>query len=222
MSAATGASGRGQKPAPGAPWFYRKRFAVFGMIYGCSFFLGFAITGIAGLSPVPVYRALGNPVAFGIVATLLVLAGVALRVWASSYLSAAVMWSEGPVAVQLRVSGPYRFTRNPLYLGNVLQALGIAMVTPWLVCALILAGIVLFDYALILVEERFLAARQGEAYASYLATVGRLFPKLWKIAPDGGQQASLRDGLRAETSIGFFAVAAFAIALGLSILNGPR
>jgi len=46
------------------------------------------------------------------------LAGLALRAWAAGHLAKNQ---------RLAVSGPYAFTRNPLYLGTLLTALGLAV-----------------------------------------------------------------------------------------------
>src|ERR1700688_718182 len=207
--------------AEAATWFYRKRFSVFGIVYGSAFFFGFLITGLARIPPVPVYRMFANPTLVASIAGLAVVAGFAVRVWASSYLSSSIVWGDDPQATQLRVSGPYRFTRNPLYLGNVLQAIGVGLVTPWPVLVLVLTGVITFTYALIFVEESFLAEKQGEAYARYRAAVPRLLPIPGKVAPDGRQPASLRDGLRTEAMIGFLVVVVFAIALANSALFHP-
>jgi hypothetical protein len=131
-------------------------------------------------------------------------------------MSSSIVLSEDPVSAQLRVAGPYRFTRNPLYLGNVLQAAGVALVTPWTAAVMIVAGVVAFDYALIFVEERLLAATRSAAYARYRATVPRLFPLPGKSAPADPQTLSLREGLRTEATIGFFVLAMFALALAAS------
>lgn len=60
------------------------------------------------------------------VGALLAGAGLLLRLWASGHL---VKWE------RLAVSGPYRHTRNPLYLGSFLMGLGftVASAQPWLV-----------------------------------------------------------------------------------------
>ena len=194
-----------------APWFYRQRFTVFGIVYGLAFYVGFLIVHLAGTSPLPVYRALGHPSALFTLAATAIIGGYALRVWASSYISSAIVWSNDPLSTKLRVSGPYRFTRNPLYLGNILQSIGIGLVTPWPVCVLIVAGVFVLDYGLIVVEERFLMRQQGEAYERYCATVPRLFPIPGKSAPPGDQPASLRDGLRAEVMISLFSIAIFVL-----------
>ena len=193
-----------------APWFYRKRYLVFGLVYGFAFFTGYLITGAAGISPVPSYRALGYPVPLASLAVALAVGGLALRVWASSYLTSEVVLRNDTTQTELRVSGPYRFTRNPLYLGNILQAVGIGLVTPWPVLVLTVAGSIAFNFALISVEEPFLSARQGAAYARYTELVPRLVPFPGKSAPSAGQRPSLADGLRAEVTIGLPAVIIFA------------
>lgn len=206
-----------------APWFYRMRFAVFGIVYGLAFFVGFTITGVAGIVPVPVYQFFGRPIAGAAIAALFVLGGFALRVWASSYLSSAIVWQADPQSPELRVCGPYRFTRNPPYLGNVLQALGIGLAGPWPAFACVVLAVTAFDHALIFVEERFLSVAQGEACARYRATVPRMFPVPGRAAPAAAQRASLRDGLRAEAVIGAFGVVAFAVLLAnATIVPGAR
>ncbi|MBV9102560.1 MAG: isoprenylcysteine carboxylmethyltransferase family protein [Candidatus Eremiobacteraeota bacterium] len=191
-----------------APWFYRKRFTVFGLLYGAAFFFGFLLTGIFAIPPVPVYRSVGHPAALATLAILLAVGGWALRVWASSYLSSNVVWQQEPQATTLRVSGPYRFTRNPLYLGNILQALGIGLVAPWTVLLLLAIVMSSYNYALIAVEEPFLAVTQGPAYGRYRAAVPRLIPLPWRHAPSGAERPSLRQGLHSEVMM---AVVAFGV-----------
>ncbi len=116
-----------------APWIYRRRFAVFGLLYGFAFFIGYLVAGVAGLAPGPAYRAFGNPAAWAAVAIACAAAGFTLRVWASSYLTSTIVWQGDPQSGELRVSGPYRFTRNPLYLGNILQAIALGLLFPWTV-----------------------------------------------------------------------------------------
>ncbi len=194
-----------------APWIYRHRFIVFGLLYGLSFFFGYLIAGVAGISTQPSYRTLGNRNVLAAVAIACALGGFGLRVWASSYLSAAVVWHSDPRSGELRVSGPYRFTRNPLYLGNILQAIAIGLVTPWTVLLLVVCGMIAYSYVLIAFEERYLTAMQGETYERYKRSVGRLVPLPWRVAPGGAQRASLADGLRAESVIGVLSLAVFAV-----------
>ena len=71
-------------------------------------------------------------------------------------------------------SGPYQWSRNPIYLGFSLLYLGIALWvnSAWLLLTLA-ATLVLMTYGVILREERYLAARFGEEYLSYKARVRR-------------------------------------------------
>ncbi len=80
---------------------------------------------------------------------------------------------------QLVLRGPYRFTRNPMYLGllNLLTAwaLWLGSVTPWLVLPLFVALINRFQ---IRPEEAMLRQIFGEPYEQYLRQVGRWFGRM--------------------------------------------
>jgi len=70
--------------------------------------------------------------------------------------------------------GPYRFTRNPMYLGGSLAqlGLGIALGNAWIV--LLLVPVVGFiHYRAILPEERYLEGKFGDEYTSFRASVRR-------------------------------------------------
>ncbi|MDP2319843.1 MAG: methyltransferase [Acidobacteriota bacterium] len=70
--------------------------------------------------------------------------------------------------------GPYRFTRNPMYLAMALACAGLALLlnTMW---ALVLLPLVLavIDRAVIRREERYLTAKFGRPYREYCARVRR-------------------------------------------------
>jgi protein-S-isoprenylcysteine O-methyltransferase Ste14 len=71
-------------------------------------------------------------------------------------------------------SGPYRFTRNPIYLAFTLIQLGfaIALDDVWLV-VLLVPTVALVHWGVILREERYLTEKFGEAYAEYVRAVRR-------------------------------------------------
>jgi protein-S-isoprenylcysteine O-methyltransferase Ste14 len=71
-------------------------------------------------------------------------------------------------------TGAFAVSRNPLYLGGVCVLVGIALALnlPW-VLMLLLPAIVACHYILITPEERYLAAKFGEEYAGYVASVHR-------------------------------------------------
>ena len=102
------------------------------------------------------------------------LVGEALRFWAAGHL----LKTE-----ELVTSGPYRHTRNPLYLGRLLIFTGLSVMTPlprganWVVLALGLA--VFFGYYLPRkerVEPARLRERHGEAFERYFRAVPALIP----------------------------------------------
>ena len=80
---------------------------------------------------------------------------------------------------ELATSGPYAFTRHPLYLGSLLIAGGFLLAgrTP-LADVLGVAYFGLFYGAAISREERALAGRFGAEFAAYAARVPRVWPRL--------------------------------------------
>jgi protein-S-isoprenylcysteine O-methyltransferase Ste14 len=70
--------------------------------------------------------------------------------------------------------GPYRFTRNPLYLALAGLCLGIAFAvgTVWLLVFLI-PVLLITHYGIIKREEQYLARKFGEPYVLYMKRVRR-------------------------------------------------
>jgi protein-S-isoprenylcysteine O-methyltransferase Ste14 len=79
------------------------------------------------------------------------------------------------------VSGPYRFSRNPMALGGLLVLVGEAVVyySPSLLGIAFLYGVIVYLNAM-LVEEPELRERFGEPYEGYLQQVPRFFPNPWR------------------------------------------
>jgi hypothetical protein len=87
--------------------------------------------------------------------------GEALRVWAAGHLE------KGREVTQ---SGPYRFTRHPLYLGSAVMGLGLAIAAnSFLVAAIVAAYLATTVRAAIATEEATLRQRFGSAYDDYAA-----------------------------------------------------
>jgi protein-S-isoprenylcysteine O-methyltransferase Ste14 len=74
----------------------------------------------------------------------------------------------------LVVSGPFRFTRNPIYLGNTVVMIGVAfmLANAWFLLSALVAA-VLVDRLAIRREERHLAQRFGESWRDYAAHTAR-------------------------------------------------
>lgn len=86
---------------------------------------------------------------------------------------------------ELVTTGIFSVSRNPLYLGGVcvLVGIGLALNLPW-VLLLLLPAIIACHAVLIAPEERYLAAKFGEEYGRYTATVGRWIGR--RPNPHGG------------------------------------
>lgn len=79
---------------------------------------------------------------------------------------------------RLVTSGPYRFTRNPMYLGHLIFMLGLALTfRSWLAGALLLFHCFWFHQRA-LEDEAQLQRLFGEAYDVYAARVKRWIPGL--------------------------------------------
>jgi len=88
----------------------------------------------------------------------------------------------------LTVTGPYAYTRNPLYLGSLILIVGVAVATRSVASALILFSYFALFYSLVMRrEERELYQHHGDAFQEYARTVPLFFPRLTpaKLATDG-------------------------------------
>jgi protein-S-isoprenylcysteine O-methyltransferase Ste14 len=108
----------------------------------------------------------------------LAVAAAAVRTWGTAYLGAAVVHDGGLVGGAVVAAGPYRYVRNPLYLGTVLHTLALCLLMPPTGAAFCVVAIVLVQLRLIGAEEPFLTAKLAESYASYSAKVPRLLPAI--------------------------------------------
>ena len=109
----------------------------------------------------------------------IVAAGAALRGYASGYLNKNQ---------ELATSGPYAFTRNPLYLGSLVLALGLLVAAQsWLLlaCFLILFSVI---YAPTIASEEKWLSQNFASFAAYRQAVPRIIPRLTP-AKLGGQGA---------------------------------
>jgi hypothetical protein len=131
-------------------------------------------------------------------AILFGLVGAALRVWGTAYLSPGVVHASAMHGEQMMAAGPYRYVRNPLYLGSYCMALSIAiLMPPWgAVVFLVLLG--LFYFRLILGEEAFLTGQIGEPYLEYKRRVPRLVPSLRPRMPESPARPEWGMSLLAE------------------------
>jgi protein-S-isoprenylcysteine O-methyltransferase Ste14 len=90
----------------------------------------------------------------------------------------------------LTVTGPYAFTRNPLYLGSFILMIGAALAAhSWWSALILFAYFALFYSFVMRREERELFHHHGEAFRRYARSVPLFFPRLTPAKPatgDGG------------------------------------
>lgn len=119
--------------------------------------------------------------------TLLAALGMLLRVSGTAYMGSRTVNSRRMQAPRLVVCGPYRYMRNPLYLGSWFMLAAIAFLMPPTGALVALPLIALFLLRLVLGEEAFLAAELGDPYRAYQRAVPRLLPRLRSNLPPGGE-----------------------------------
>jgi protein-S-isoprenylcysteine O-methyltransferase Ste14 len=113
-----------------------------------------------------------------VLASLLAAAAVVLRVWGTAYLGPGVVTNTEMKAGAVLADGPYRYMRNPLYLGSWCMVAAMSFIAPPTGALFVMAFLTIFLFRLILGEEAFLAAQLGEPYLAYLRAVPRLLPRL--------------------------------------------
>ncbi|HKP72924.1 MAG TPA: hypothetical protein VJT82_08305 [Pyrinomonadaceae bacterium] len=133
--------------------------------------------------PRPLTLALGGALA---------VCGLLVRAWASGHIRKNDA---------LAVSGPYAYTRNPLYLGTFIMGLGftVAAAGGWLLFAVLgamFAALFLGIYLPVMrVEALTLAQLFGDDYKRYAAAVPLLFPRLTPYADGRGAGLKFDAGL---------------------------
>ena len=116
--------------------------------------------------PTPRALALGLPLA---------VLGEAVRLWASGHIEKTRSLATG---------GPYAHSRNPLYVGSLLIAFGVAVAcaSPWVVLA-VGAYFLAFYPAVVREEAAFLAGKFEAEYAAWAAAVPLYWPRLVPAGP---------------------------------------
>jgi protein-S-isoprenylcysteine O-methyltransferase Ste14 len=139
--------------------------------------IAWAVAGLVGLAlnwlmPLPFLPA---TVPAGWVGAMVIVLALALGAWAV----VTVTWAGSNVPTNLPTTavvdaGPYRFTRNPIYLGMVLTLIGLGIAFNGLCLMLALVPFALvIRYGVVAREEAYLERKFGDVYRRYLARVRR-------------------------------------------------
>ena len=137
--------------------------------------LGFVMVALFGWmsNPTRTSLAIGLPVA---------LAGIAIRAWAAGHLAKNEV---------LATTGPYRWVRNPLYLGTMTAAIGFAMAGNQALLVLFFGAVFLLVYVPAMELEEQKLRELFLEYATYARYVPLIVPRGPKIDAPGGFQWSL-------------------------------
>lgn len=130
-------------------------------------------------------------------ANVLATAGLAYSVWGLAYLRRS--FSIIPEARRLVTSGPYALSRHPVYLGEIVTAIGINLAFAGWLGALAIAYFIGCEVLRMRWEEGVLARTFPDDYPPYASRVPPFFPNLLKKrAPRRDHDGDVRPG--AETS----------------------
>lgn len=127
--------------------------------------------------------------------------GLAVRAWSAGHLRKNQ---------RLTSSGPYRYTRNPLYLGTLLVAAGLALASRSVALGVVFAVVFACIYLpVIQLEQQHLRSLFPE-YTAYAARVPALVPRLTRAGGSGAFRWELYMKNREyEAAAGFAAGALF-------------
>jgi protein-S-isoprenylcysteine O-methyltransferase Ste14 len=147
---------------------FRKPFTPPPVIFGVALLAGLSIDFIYPLPMMPLWVQL--PAGLAVITAGVLLIYSSMR----RFHAAGTTYNPYAPSTALVISGIYKRTRNPGYLGLAIIQLGLALSfdSPWIVLATVLAVIVTTQFVIKLEEEK-LTRAFGEEYRNYLGNVRR-------------------------------------------------
>ncbi len=138
------------------------------LIYGGFLALGLVLEWFWPLSLLPtVMRVVAGAAA--------ILAALAIAAWAiGQFRRAGTNLDVRKPVTALVLSGPFRYSRNPIYLAATLLYLGIGIAadSPW-VLVLVVPALLVMQLGVVRREERYLSRKFGQKYQTYMRAVRR-------------------------------------------------
>jgi protein-S-isoprenylcysteine O-methyltransferase Ste14 len=137
-------------------------------------FLGALAIGCLLSLVVPIGPGLGSANGVALATGLaFVVIGFALTAWsARAFHLAGTSVVPGETSTALVTSGPYKITRNPIYIGFILVYFGVAIVlTSMWILLLLVPVLIILQRGVVEREEVYLEREFGEAYRKYKARV---------------------------------------------------
>jgi protein-S-isoprenylcysteine O-methyltransferase Ste14 len=117
-------------------------------------------------------------------------AGEAVRIWASGHIEKTRILATG---------GPYAHSRNPLYFGSILMALGVAIASasPWVILALVVY-LAAFYPSVVRSEAAYLSGKFPREYEEWSRAVPLFLPRLTPGGPRLSRFEWARVGMNKE------------------------
>jgi protein-S-isoprenylcysteine O-methyltransferase Ste14 len=147
---------------------------------------------------------------------LLVFLAAGLRTWGAAYLRTEVVHDTAQHSEALVADGPFRYTRNPLYLASLAMAAGIGVLASRSGFVFLVLANWIFVYRLILREEESLLKTQRESYRAYFQAVPRFWPALRPRVASGNLRPDWGQAFAGESFVWLFGFAELLIAATLS------
>jgi len=154
------------------------------------------------------------------IGALLVFLAATIRTWGAAYLKSDVVHDTAQHSETLVADGPFRYSRNPLYLANLPMAAGIGVLAGRSGFIFLVLVNWIFVYRLILREEEALRQTQGESYRAYCRSAPRFWPSLKARVPSGNLDPQWGQAFAGEIFVWFFGLAELAIAITLDARTG--
>ena len=150
---------------------HKSNWEIAEVVFGIPFLVSIALHFIVPISlSQGIFRQIIIPVGIALIIIGIALVVVARREFAQFHQPT----DPGHPTTQVVKTGAFAVSRNPLYLGGVLVLFGIALALNMLwSLVMLLLSMILCHYILIIPEEQYLAAKFGEEYKEYVASVHR-------------------------------------------------
>ena len=149
------------------------------------------------------------------IGALLVFLSAALRTWGAAYLRTEIVHDTAQHSDALVADGPFRYTRNPLYLASLSMAAGIGVLATVSGFIFLVLANWIFVCRLILREEETLRQSQGESYRVYCELVPRFWPSLRPRVPPGNRRPQWGQAMGGESFAWLFGLAELLVAITL-------
>lgn len=138
-------------------------------------------------------------IAITVIALLCAIKGAIFRVWGTAYLGTAIVHDSSMHGTGVVAAGPYRYVRNPLYMGSFIFSIAISILMPPAGAIFFLVAQGVFYFRLILGEEAYLAHKQGVTYLAYKQKVPRFWRAFSPHVPASPVRPQWLTGLLAES-----------------------